>query len=348
MSDSETMILAGAPDVPGLRFRHFRGAADFAGLSVASNASRLADGREFTTTEEGLANYYAHLANCDPATDMTVAEIDGTLVGFTRVEWYLEETGAYRYVFPLVLQPEWRGRGIRRAMLHWAEARARQIAAGHPADALKRLGSNVFSQAVSLAALLEDEGYRPVRYFSDMTRSLDTPLPDFAMPPGLEMRPVRPEHYRPIWEASEDAFRDHWGYSPASEEEYRAWLADEVVFTPELWQIAWDVATDEIAGQVRTFIDSPENERFQRQRGYTEFISVRRPYRRRGLARALIAESLRVQKARGMTESGLTVDSENLTGATRLYEACGFAVTSQATIYHKLLETQPSPAGDET
>lgn len=88
---------------------------------------------------------------------------------------------------------------------------------------------------------------------------------------------------------------------------------------------------------MRTFIDALENETHGRQRGYTEFISVRRPYRRRGLARALIAESLRVQKAQGMTESALMVDSENPTGATRVYDDCGFRVVEQSAAYRKAL-----------
>jgi ribosomal protein S18 acetylase RimI-like enzyme len=88
---------------------------------------------------------------------------------------------------------------------------------------------------------------------------------------------------------------------------------------------------------VRTFIDALENEKHGRRRGYTEFISVRRPYRKQGLARALIAESLRVLKARGMTEAALTVDTENLTGATRLYEECGFRAVSWMASYRKPL-----------
>jgi ribosomal protein S18 acetylase RimI-like enzyme len=97
------------------------------------------------------------------------------------------------------------------------------------------------------------------------------------------------------------------------------------------------VATNEVAGQVQTFIDEPENEKFNRRLGYTEGISVRRPYRQRGLARAMIAESLRTLKAQGMTESALHVDTESLTGATRLYEACGFATVSSHVVYRKPL-----------
>ena len=148
----------------------------------------------------------------------------------------------------------------------------------------------------------------------------------------------RPEHTRPIWDATKDAFRDHWGYSPWPDSHYEMWRNDPATFQPELWQVAWDVATDEIAGEVQTFIDTVENEKYGRQRGYTETIGVRRPYRRRGLARAMIAESLRTLKARGMTQAALNVDSENLSGATRLYAACGFVVESTWLSYRKPLE----------
>lgn len=336
-TSTDTIHPADAPEVPGLRFRRFRGSDDYDAMATVGNASRLADGAEWMMTADDVARMYAHLVNSDPATDMLIAEIDGELVGFVRTEWEQEETGLYLYGFGLTLVPAWRGYGIRRAMLRWVEARIRQIATGHPADAPKEFSTHAFDKADTLIALLEEEGYRPVRYFHRMTRPLDGPLPDFPMPAGLEMRPVRPEQYRAIWDASDEAFHDHWGYTPSHESYYQEWLEDPVIFTPELWQIAWDVTTDEVAGQVRTFIDALENEKFDRRRGYTEFISVRRPYRRRGLARALIAESLRVLKARGMTESALMVDSENISGATRLYEECGFAVVGQATAYRRPL-----------
>jgi len=344
MDSDDTIFLPHAPDVPGLRFRHFRGPDDYAALAAVGNASRMAGGTEWVVTADDVARMYTHLVNSDPATDMIVAEIDGEMAGFTRGEWELEDEALHLYKFGLTLAPQWHGRGLRPAMLHWVENRLRQMAAGHPAGAPKLLATHAWDKAATLIALLEKEGYRPVRYFHRMTRSLAGPLPDFALPAGLEMRPVRPDQYRAIWDAGNEAFRDHWGYSPVPEEHYQEWLEDPAVFTPELWQIAWDVTTDEIAGQVRTFIDTLENEQYNRQRGYTESISVRRPYRQRGLARALIAESLRVLKAQGMTESALTVDSENISGATRLYEACGFAVDGRATAYRKPLSaTGDSP-----
>jgi len=150
---------------------------------------------------------------------------------------------------------------------------------------------------------------------------------------------VLPEHYRAIWDADTEAFRDHWGFIEPSEEDYQGWLVDKTAFQPELWQVAWDIATNQVAGQVRTYIDHEQNKLYDRKRGWTEFISVRRPFRRRGLARALIARSLRVQKQAGMTESALSVDSENLSGATKVYEDCGFRVVKRMTVYRKPLIT---------
>ena len=188
-----------------------------------------------------------------------------------------------------------------------------------------------------LAALLEKNGYQPERYGLDMVRPDLENIPDIPLPDGLEVRPVLPEHYRAIFDADTEAFRDHWGFTEPTEQDYQAWLADTTTFQPELWQVAWDVATNQIAGQVRTYIDHEQNKLYHRQRGWTEFISVRRPFRRRGLARALIARSLRAQKQAGMTESALGVDADNLSGATRVYEDCGFRVVKRTTIYRKPL-----------
>ncbi len=333
----DAVFLNDAPAVAGLTFRRFRGPSDYAAITTVGNAAREADGSEWVVTADDVARMYAHMVNSDPARDMVIAEVGGEVIGYVRSEWLLEESGLFRYKFWPAVVPHWRGRGIRRALLRWAEAHIREIAAEHPAGAPKVFSTSAQAQAQTMIDMVEGEGYRPVRTFHRMVRSLAGPLPDFAMPDGLAMRPVLPEHYRPIWEASDEAFRDHWGYSPDPEEYYQEWLEDKVVFTPELWQIAWDVATDEVAGQVRTFIDRLENEKFKRQRGYTEFISVRRPYRRRGLARALIAESLRVLQAQGMTESSLFVDAENISGATRLYEECGFRTVDQSIAYQKTL-----------
>ena len=89
---------------------------------------------------------------------------------------------------------------------------------------------------------------------------------------------------------------------------------------------------------VLNFIRHDENEEYNRQRGYTETICVRRPWRRRGLARALIARSFSVLKEQGMTETALGVDTENQSGALRLYQSMGFRPVKRNSVYRKLME----------
>ncbi|MCW5861575.1 MAG: GNAT family N-acetyltransferase [Anaerolineae bacterium] len=339
-SIDESVTVPDAPALPGLAFRHFRGPSDYAALAAVGNDSREADDKEWVVSVEGLAAEFDHPLNMDPRRDMVIATIDGEMIGFGRGRWSVDVSGLYRYMLEVELLPERRGHGLRRALLHWLEAHMRPVAAEHPATAEKVFRVMAPETAAGMTALLRSEGYEPVRAYDLMTRSLEGPLPDFPMPPGLELRPVLPEHYRAIWDASQEAFRDHWGKSVHPENAYQLFLSDPVTFTPQLWQVAWDTTTNEIAGQVRTFIDPFENERLNRRLGYTESISVRRPYRRRGLARAMIAESLRVLKAQGMTESALNVDSQNLSGAVRLYEDCGFRPAHRTLAYHKPLNTE--------
>ena len=326
-----------APAIPGLAFRHFRGPSDYPAMAAAIQASADADKVERADTVADIANAYAHLSNCDPYQDMIFAEVNGEVIGYSRAFWWEETNGPRIYSFVGFLVPAWRRQGIGRAMLRWLEQRLRQIAAGHPADRPAYFQGFAEEHEVGLAALLMQEGYQPVRYFYQMVRPTLDDIPDYALPAGIEVRPVLPEHYRAIWDADVEASQDHWGFAPPTEEDYQAWLNSKTIFQPHLWQVGWDVASDQVAGQVRTFIDAAQNEKYQRQRGWTEFISVRRPWRRRGLARALIARSLRVQKAQGMTESALGADSENLTGATRVYEDCSFHVVQRNTAYRKPL-----------
>jgi ribosomal protein S18 acetylase RimI-like enzyme len=182
--------------------------------------------------------------------------------------------------------------------------------------------------------LLEAAGYRPVTHFADMLRPDLDDIPEAALPAGLEVRPVMLEHYRAIWEAEVEAFQDHWGAS-FDEKDYQRFL-DEPTFGPALWRIAWD--GDQVAGQVRSYIDSPENEEFGRRRGYAENISVRRPWRRQGLARALLVESLHALKRRGMEQAALGVHFENPRQALQLYESVGFGVVRMNTTVRKPLD----------
>jgi ribosomal protein S18 acetylase RimI-like enzyme len=169
--------------------------------------------------------------------------------------------------------------------------------------------------------LLEAEAYARVRYGFMMVRNLAEPIPDAPLPAGLDVRPVVEADHRRIWDADVEAFRDHWDAGVRTEEDYAGWFSTPGIDT-SMWRVAWD--GDEVAGSVMNFVFAEENERLGVRRAWLEHISVRRQWRRRGLAAALISESLRELRARGLEEAALGVDGENLSGALRLYESLGF------------------------
>jgi ribosomal protein S18 acetylase RimI-like enzyme len=331
------------PDLPGLVFRGFLGEPDYANILAIITASKQVDGIERSDTLEKVANTYAHLHNCDPYQDMIFAEMDGTAVGYGRVWWDLNESGEWNGGQLAFLHPDWRRKGIGTTILRHNEARLRQIAGRLQAEGTIRADTPRFIDVETAdaeqgkAALLEQEGYRPVRYEFHMLRPLTQPVEVTPLPEGLEVRPVLVGQVRAVWDASQEAFRDHWNWIPQPDVEFRR-MVEGPEFEPGLWMVAWD--GDQVAGSVLNFIDSVENAEYQRRRGYTEGISVRRPWRRRGLARALLTRSLKMFQEMGMQEAALGVDSQNLNGANLLYESVGFRLDWRQTIYRKSLENQ--------
>jgi GNAT superfamily N-acetyltransferase len=102
-----------------------------------------------------------------------------------------------------------------------------------------------------------------------------------------------------------------------------------------MWQVAWD--GDQVAGSVVNGIYAHENAQLGLDIGWLDHVSVRRPWRRRGLASALIARSLLVLRDRGMAIAALGVDADNPTGALGVYERLGFKPHQTWVTYRKPL-----------
>lgn len=318
-------------------FRAFAGPSDFEAMVACANASFAADQTGFFRKVEDVARDYASFTNCVPKHDVWIAQAEGEIAGYVRSWHWAQADGLQLHAQFAVMAPQWRRQGIGTALHAWLESRQREVAAAvHRSAPLHAHHAFVTQGETARAALLEKAGYRAERYFFTMERPTLDGVADFALPAGLEVREVRPEHYRAIWDAHGRAFRTHWGYAPPDEADYGKWL-ESPVFQPHLWQVAWDVQSNQVAGQVRTYIDAAWNTGNGRKRGWTEFISVGEPWRRRGLARALISRSLRAQAAAGMEESALGVDSQNLDGANRVYGDCGFVVARRNCVFRKPL-----------
>ncbi|MGF1505009.1 MAG: GNAT family N-acetyltransferase [Anaerolineae bacterium] len=339
MSDTINPIaVATAPDIDGLTFRGFAGPDDFPAMVRVWNAAAQTDGIEQINTLEEISRNYGLMdpERCNTATDMIMAELDDALVAYGRLHRFQELDGKRVYLLGHWIDPVHRGTGLKTAILDWMEGRAEAIARTVDADDPHEARVLVFGSQPQTVSLLEARGYVLCESHAVMVRPNLADLPDVQLPHGFVVRtPVTEEDFRKVWDADVEAFRDHVGWSEPGEKSYERFRTDPHQ-DPTLWRIAWH--GDEVAGQVRAFIDKDENAHFNRKRGWTEDISVRRPYRRRGLARALIVLSLQALKERGMQEAALEVHVDNPTGAFHLYESLGYAVVRREAEYSKPIE----------
>jgi len=323
------------PPVDGLQFRHYRGEDDLPGMLRVYSAAHEADGIEEVTSLEQLRLNYENLVNCDPARDIVLAEVDGELVAYARVFWNDLVEGGRSYENFGFVHPKWRRKGIGDALHRHNEARLREIAAAHADVSPKWFGSEGPDTDAGNTALLAGDGYTPARYFYDMVAPTLDGIEPLPMPQGIELRPVKCDQYRTIWLGAEEAFRDHWGQAEQVEADWERFVADPDNKDPELWRIGW--AGDEVAGVVITTVPAEENELHGRARVYVASVAVRRPWRRRGLARALMTSSLVAAREAGFTSANLGVDTDSPTGATTLYESLGFIPDKTFTAYRKPL-----------
>jgi mycothiol synthase len=324
--------------LPGLVLRPTVGVVDVPKLLRVSTASNQADDVDERTSEAALVNWLTHPSPVfDPALDVVVAEVGGEVVGYGWTSWFDTNDGLARdYVTRGYVHPAWRRRGVGTAILEHNEARLREVSASHDTERPRRLGTFADERRPGALALVAGHGYEPVRYFFNMLRPTLEEVEVPPLPEGLELRPVSDRAgYRQLFDADVEAFRDHWGGFDASDEAFQEWL-DYPEFDASLFVIAWD--GDEIAGAVANAIYEQENEQLNRKRGLLESVFVRRPWRRRGLASALVARSLVLLRERGMTSAWLGVDADNPTGALGVYERAGFAVHSRARAYRKPME----------
>ncbi|HET7029416.1 MAG TPA: GNAT family N-acetyltransferase [Candidatus Limnocylindrales bacterium] len=329
----QRILLPSAPAIPGLVARPFDPGRDYPALAELMGIANQADGVEFILGAEALRVDFEHLAEFDPRRDVLLVEIDGALVAAAQTNVRTRDGMAVHHVDGWV-RPDVRRQGIGRALLHWTERRSAEVARVDGRTGARVTTSWPDADQAGAIALYEGEGYEIIRYGFTMVRDLADPIPDAPLPAGLEVRPVVAADHRRIWDADVEAFQDHWGRSEPLESDYERWFAIPEN-DPGTWQVAWD--RGEVAGSVMPFVYPDENRTLGLSRGWLEHISVRRPWRRRGLASALIVRALRDFRERGLAEAALGVDAENPTGAVALYEALGFHRTRTGIAYRKPL-----------
>ncbi len=216
------------------------------------------------------------------------------------------------------VRPGSKGRGLGTWLLAAQEQRARDLGA-------KTLHQHTMAADTVAAALMESSGYHAARRHYEMVIDLDEEPPAPELSDGLSVDTFRDEEARELHDAVAEAFADEWGFVSMPFDEWWKMRSDD---DKSLWFVVRD--GERIAAYARC-------EAGRHGGGLVGMLGVRRAWRKRGLGRAVLLHAFRVFWERGITRVTLGVDSENPTGATRLYESVGMKVESEAVTFEKEL-----------
>lgn len=242
--------------------------------------------------------------------------------------------GGKAYVFGGV-DPQWQRRGIGTVLLRWQLGQvASRFAEQGQSPALARAYAEEDNPAER--ALFAASGFQISRYYSKMCRALAEPIPEIELDSGLTLTGYTAEHSEAVRLAHNEAFEDHWGSEARDLESWRN-TVEHPQFRPDWGTVVLDSETGEVAGYQLASYDDEVLRNSGRKEGYTELLGVRRAYRGRRIAAAVLADGMRRFAAAGMDYAALDVDTENPTGAVGLYERMGYQPVHKSMAFDKEL-----------
>ena len=270
------------------------------------------------------------------ASSVGVVNAEGRLIAFAVL--FATQDPPVRPFFSWGVDPAHRDPKLRAELLSWAIDRGEAVIAKCPPDARVSLWSGAYQGYRADESALQEAGFSPERVWHEMRIDMTERPAAVALPNGFAARPYRHEEDLPILvDLVRDSFSDHYGHIEQSFENdlelFRHWLGGSPNFDPDRVLLAMDEATGIVAGSVVPLTE------YQRRpgAGYIDMVGVRRAYRRRGLASALLIRSFVDYWDRGIKEVYLEVDGDSLTNALALYERVGMRVSHSFVSYEKLL-----------
>jgi len=260
--------------------------------------------------------------------------LDGDkLVGYADI-WNVSAPYV-RFLTLVHVHPDYRGLGFGWLLNVWAETRSREIMQKTQEDLRVFLMNFVNSKDSEAVQLLTDFGAKIERHVWTMERLLDEDLADPILPDGYKIRIAQKEEYPQVYQLQKESFRDHWGYIPTTFEEGYPIFLNQYVDTPEYFPDLWFVV--EYAGELVGMIIGTASSSYGEDYGWVGVLGVLREHRKKGLGKALLQKSFQSIRQMGSSKVGLGVDTQNLSGALKLYQDLGMYVAEEFLRFEKTL-----------
>lgn len=253
-----------------------------------------------------------------------VFDCDGRLVAYMR----LEHTRQTKFYTVVRLRPGYDNQRLGEYLLELAESKARERMTQAEPGARVTLNGWLPGNDQNGRQLYERAGLQEIRRFWSMEIEMNEAPPTPVWPEGIELRPYVPQRdERAAFDVIDAAFLDHWGHIPNRFEEWKHWMIERENFDPTLWFLAY--ADEQLVGGSFCVDEGKQ--------GWVNDLAVLRPWRGKGLGMALLLHSFGEFYRRGQRKVGLGVDSQNLTGALRIYQRAGMHRTRETISYEKEL-----------
>ncbi|NNF70452.1 MAG: GNAT family N-acetyltransferase [Acidimicrobiia bacterium] len=310
---------------------------DIDAIHAVVRAAETFDRMPLATPRDEIVEDFA-APDLDRSLDTLVAVDEGEIVAYSLVYPLPTATGKQRTFGFGSVHPDHRGGGIGTHLVEWQTRRGTEILSATDTGEERVLRTFLWEWQAEARELYERHGYHLARWFHTMVRPLYQPIPEAAVPDGLAIVGWSEDWSEETRLTHNAAFRDHWGSTDNSPQFWAHRLASSGNRS-DLHRLIVD--GDTVVGYALN-AHFPDDETVTgRREGWIELLGTHPDYRGRGVASALINESLRLFAAEDLTHGALGVDSESETGAHTLYGRLGFETLYRSTAYLRRYENSP-------
>lgn len=271
--------------------------------------------------------------------DVMVVEVGSQIAGIAYTIFLPSETKEERcYVFGGVL-PDFRKNGVGTALMTWAVKHGEQLLQSTGRTIPKFLRAQVSRLNESAAKLFAQFQLQPVRFEEDLIIDLDSihapqPAANYSIIPWSNSRNAEAHSVKDL------AFRDHWGSTPTSDENWEKLVTGSTARTEHSFFAV--APADKIIGLLLTHRYESDDELLGKKIGWIDKLCTLSEFRNQAVAKNLIAHALAKYKAIGLTHAALTVDTQNPTGAHGLYSKLGFEFFRGSTTFERQIPRAPN------